>query len=81
LELKNKCLLAKWIFKLLNEQGVCKELILDKYFHPKIWSQVTAKPFDSLFWKGLMKVKNCFFKRGTFKVGTERILVSMKMLG
>jgi hypothetical protein len=31
LELKNKCLLAKWFFKLLDKQGVWQELIHNKY--------------------------------------------------
>jgi hypothetical protein len=30
---------------------------------------VTAKPTDSPFWKGLMKVKEEFFARGKFNVG------------
>jgi hypothetical protein len=29
---------------------------------------VTAKPLDSPFWKGLMKVKEDFFTRGSFKI-------------
>jgi hypothetical protein len=61
LELKNKCLLAKWLFKLLYEQGVWQELIQNKYLHSKTLSQVMAKPTDSPFWKGLMKVKEDFF--------------------
>jgi hypothetical protein len=32
-------------------------------------SQVLAKPCDSPFWKGLMKVKADFFDRGSFEVG------------
>jgi hypothetical protein len=68
LELKNKCLLDKWLFKLMNEQGVWQELMQNKYLHSKTSSQVTAKPTDSPFWKGLMKVKKEFFARGNFKV-------------
>jgi hypothetical protein len=30
---------------------------------------VSAQPFDSPFWKGLMRVKEDFFSRGSFKVG------------
>ena len=56
LAIKNKCLLSKWLFKLLNEQGVWQELINNKYLHSKMLSQVTSKPFDPPFWKGLMKV-------------------------
>jgi hypothetical protein len=66
LELKNKCLLAKWLFKILNEQGVWQELIRNKYLHSQTLSQVSAKPGDSPFWKGL---KQIFFDRGSFKVG------------
>jgi hypothetical protein len=69
LEVKNKCLLSKWLFKLLNEEGVWQELLRNKYLQSKSLSQVTVKPLDSPFWKGLMKVKEEFFKRGTFKVG------------
>jgi hypothetical protein len=47
LELKNKCLLAKWLFKILNEQGVWQELIKNKYLHSQTLSQVAAKPCDS----------------------------------
>jgi hypothetical protein len=52
LELK-KYLLSKWLFKFLNEEGVWQELIHNKYLHSKKLSQVTAKPLDSLFWKGM----------------------------
>jgi hypothetical protein len=69
LDLKNKCLLSKWLFKLLNEDGVWQELLHNKYLHSKTLSQVSAQPFDSPFWKGLMRVKEDFFSRGSFKVG------------
>jgi hypothetical protein len=69
LELKNKCLLAKWLFKILNEQGVWQELIKNKYLHSQTLYQVVAKPGDSPFWKGLLKVKKIFFDRGSFEVG------------
>jgi hypothetical protein len=69
LELKNKCLLSKWLFKLLNEEGVWQELLRNKYLNSKTLSQVQAKPTDSEFWKGLMMVKDEFFTRGYFKVG------------
>ena len=69
LELKKLCLLSKWLFKLLNEEGVWQELIHNKYLQNKTLSQATAKPFDSPFWKGLMKVKEDFFSRGSFTIG------------
>jgi hypothetical protein len=69
LAIKNKCLLSKWLFKLLSEEGVWQELLSNKYLHGKTLSQVQAKPNDLPFWKGLMGVKNEFFNRGSFCVG------------
>ena len=69
LELKNKCLLSKWLFKLLNEDGVWQELLQNKYLQNKTLAQVEAQPTDSPFWKGLMRVKEDFFSRGSFMVG------------
>ena len=69
LEVKNKCLLSKWLFKLLNEEGVWQELLHNKYLHSKTLSQVQSKPTDSPFWKGIMGVKEAFFSRGSFIVG------------
>jgi hypothetical protein len=57
---------------MLNEQGVWQELIHNKYLHSKTLSQVSAKPTDSPFWKGLMCVKEDFFSRGSFKVGNGK---------
>ena len=69
LELKNKALLCKWLFKLLNEEGVWQELLTNKYLQNKPLSQVQANPTDSAFWKGLMRVKEEFFSRGSFVIG------------
>jgi hypothetical protein len=69
LELKNKCLLSRWLYKLQNEEGVWQELLRNKYLHSKSLSEVTMKTTDSPFWKGLMKVKDKFFSRGSFDVG------------
>jgi hypothetical protein len=69
LESKNKSLLAKWLDKLINEEGMWRELLYKKYLNSKNLSQVSAKPTDSPFWKGLMNVKDEFFKRGSFVVG------------
>ena len=69
LEIKNKCLLCKWLFKILNGDGVWSELIKNKYLHPSTLAQVKPHAFDSPFWKGLLKVRDDFFRRGHFKVG------------
>ena len=69
LDIKNKCLLSKWLYKLLNEEGVWKEILVNKYLGSKSLSQVQAKPYDSPFWKGIMRAKNDFFQRGKFVLG------------
>jgi hypothetical protein len=66
LELKNKCLLSKWLFKLLSEEGMWQQLLYNKYLKNKTLSQVEAKPNDSQFWKGLMHIKTKFFNRVFF---------------
>jgi hypothetical protein len=38
----------------------------NKYLYNKTLSQVTVQPHDSPFWRGLMKVKDEFIKRGSF---------------
>jgi hypothetical protein len=69
LEIKNKCLLSKWLFKLINENSVWQQLLYNKYLHSKTLTQVTIKSNDSPFWKGLMRVKEEFFSRGSFNLG------------
>ena len=69
LETKNKCLLSKWLFKLLHEEGMWQELLTNKYLSDKTLSQVQVKPIDSPFQKGLMGVKDDFFKYGSFVIG------------
>jgi hypothetical protein len=71
LELKNKCLLSKWLFILLSEEGMWQQLVHNKYLKNKTLARVEDKPNDSHFWKGLMHVKHEFSKRGFFKVGNE----------
>jgi hypothetical protein len=68
LDIKNKCLLSKWFFKLLSEEGVWQELLSNKYLGSKSLLQVQVKPTDSPFWKGIMRVKDDFFRRGSFVV-------------
>jgi hypothetical protein len=65
LELKYKSLLSKWLYKLLNEEGMRQDLLRNKYLRTKTLSQVSANPTDSPFCKGLMRVKDDFFTRGS----------------
>ena len=69
LETKNKSLLSKWLFKILTEEGVWQELLCNKYLNGKSLSQVQAKPTDSPFWKGIMGVKQDFFRSWVFFSG------------
>ena len=66
LQIQNKCLLAKWIVNLLNTDGMWQELLKNKYLRSKSLMQVKAKPYDSHFWRGLMKIKDEILTNGTF---------------
>jgi hypothetical protein len=80
LELKNKCLLSKWLFKILSEEGMWQQLLCNKYLKNKTLAQVEVRQTDSPLWKGLMHVKENFFKRGSFKVGDGKSL-RLRMCG
>uniref|UniRef100_A0A453B2E7 Reverse transcriptase zinc-binding domain-containing protein n=1 Tax=Aegilops tauschii subsp. strangulata TaxID=200361 RepID=A0A453B2E7_AEGTS len=45
------------------------QILRNKYLQSKTLSQVTVRPTDSPFWKGLMRVKATFFNRTKFIVG------------
>lgn len=65
LEIQNKCLLSKWLLKLINEEGVWQNLLKRKYLYNQSISQVNKKQDDSHFWSGLMKVKDNFLDMGS----------------
>jgi hypothetical protein len=69
LEIHNKCLLSKWLFKLINGDGVWQQLLKNKYLRNKSLTQVQYMPGDSQFWAGLMKVKKEFLSFGKFDLG------------
>lgn len=73
LDIQNKCLLSKWLFRLLNEEGMWQQLIRNKYLKNKTLNQVEKRPGDSHFWGGLMGIKNHFLNLGSFalKNGTQ----------
>ena len=73
LEIQNKCLLSKWLFKLLNEDGLWQELLRNKYIKNKTLGSCEKKPTDSHFWKSLMNIKDNFMELGHFNVkdGTQ----------
>ena len=50
LEVKNRCLLSKWLFKLSSEtEATWAQILRSKYLHSKTLSQVTLRPTDSPF--------------------------------
>jgi hypothetical protein len=68
LQLKNKCLLAKWIVNLLNTDGTWQSLLRNKYLRTKTLTQVSSKPNDSHFWRGLMRIKDEVLSKGSFVI-------------
>jgi hypothetical protein len=68
LEVHNKCLLSKWLYKLLNEEGMWQSLLRRKYLANRTLSQAQRRATDSHFWSGLMKVKDTFISKGTFVI-------------
>lgn len=73
LETQNRCLLSKWLFQLINEEGVWQTLLRRKYLSNKTITQVERSPGDSHFWGGLMEVKRDFlsFRSWVVHDGTQ----------
>ena len=69
LDVQNKCLLSKWLFKLINEDGVWQQILRRKYLRHKTIIQVEYMPGDSHFWSGLMNIKQDFLSLGRFQLG------------
>jgi hypothetical protein len=83
LQVKNRALLGKWLYKLLTEEGIWQTLLKRKYIGSKALSQVIWKPGDSHFWAGLMETKKFFFPYGSFSIkdGSEIRFWEDKWLG
>jgi hypothetical protein len=43
-------------------------LLTNKYLSSKSLTQVKAKPYDSYFWRGLMKIKDEVLDLGSFDI-------------
>ena len=69
LDVHNKCLLSKWLFKLMNGDGFWQQLLRNKYLRNKSLTQAQYMLGDSQFWAGLMKVKREFLSLGKFDLG------------
>jgi len=68
LQLQNKCLLSKWIINLLSTESMWQNLLRNNYLGSKSLTQVKAKPYDSHFWRGLMKIKDEVLTKGSFSI-------------
>ena len=68
LDIQNQCLLSKWLFKLINEDGLWQNLLKRKYIKDKPIAQIQKRQGDSQFWSGLMKVKDKFLNLGSFQL-------------
>uniref|UniRef100_A0A8I7B7M4 Uncharacterized protein n=1 Tax=Hordeum vulgare subsp. vulgare TaxID=112509 RepID=A0A8I7B7M4_HORVV len=70
LKVKDICLLSKWLYRISTEtEGMWVKILRNKYLHSKTLAQVTSRPNDSPFWKGLMKINVIFFQKVKFVVG------------
>jgi hypothetical protein len=49
LAVKKIILLNKWLFKLLNEEGMWQQLLKNKYLRDKSLTQISRRPSDSDF--------------------------------
>ena len=67
LDIHNQCLMSKWLFKLINEDGMWQQLLCRKYLYNRTIGEATHRPGDSHFWYGLTKVKDQFLRWGRFR--------------
>jgi hypothetical protein len=72
LDIMNIALLAKWLWKLFNTEGVWQTLLRNKYLHSLTLRQVTFKNGDSHVWQGLMEIKKLFLSCFKIKIGNGR---------
>jgi hypothetical protein len=72
LEVQNQCLLSKWLFKLVNEEGLWQTILRNKYLTRQTIGKVEKKPGDSHLWVGLMKAKDNFLMHGSFRLNNGK---------
>ena len=70
--LMNIALLAKLLWKLINEKGMWQIVFLKKYLTNSSLGQCVMKPGDSHFWQRLMEIKPLFLACCRFEVGNGR---------
>ena len=63
-EVKNRCLLTKWLYRLsIETEGMWVQILCNMYLQSKKLAKVTVRPNDSPFSKGLMRTKATLFHR------------------
>jgi hypothetical protein len=75
LEFHNKCHFSKWIFSLINEDGVWQQLIRNKYLGDKSITHVNKKPGDSQFWTVLTNGKDQFLNFVNFRLQNGKQII------
>jgi hypothetical protein len=69
LEKMNIALLAKWLWKLFNEDGIWQKILRKKYLQKQTLCHAVTKNGDSHFWQGLMEVKKFFWQHCKIQIG------------
>jgi hypothetical protein len=72
IEVQNKCLLSKWLFKLINKDGLWQKILRKNYLSNQTIGKAQKKPGDSQFWTGLMNAKPDFLQYGSFQIKNGR---------
>jgi hypothetical protein len=72
----NEALLAKWIWNLENSNGLWQTIIRHKCVKGRPIISVRKKQSDSHFWKGILAVRDNFFKYCKKELAMERIQAS-----
>jgi len=66
----NESLLLKWIWRIYNadEKDLCCNLLREKYLRTRPLAKC-SRTGGSQFWRGIQKVKDCFYMGASFSVG------------
>jgi hypothetical protein len=65
----NEALLAKWLWKLENTNGLWQTIIRHKYVKGRPIISLKKRQSDSHFWKGILDIRDNFYKYCKNKVG------------
>jgi hypothetical protein len=72
IELQNQCLLSKWLFKLLNKDGLWQTILRKKYLANQTLGKAQKRPGVSHFWASLMDAKQSFLRYGSFQLNNGK---------